>query len=368
VPLRPLAVGDILSGAFMLVRRNPAATLGIAAIVQTIYGISGAFIAWGELNAARKLQTTIILQPTSTQAASHALGQFFSSVVPYILLSYGLIFVFETILTGLLTGVLGRGLLGDKVTIGEAWRLARLGQVLGVSILVPLILIGICLPVVLLAFVFAIAHVPALAILVVVLGSIAAVVLVIWIWVRLSLAVPAVVLEGIGPVAALKRSSELVRGSWWRIFGISLLAVLVVVLISIVLQIPFFIVRSVVGGGGGLGSMFGSTATTAAPSLLAVGIGAVGSIIAATCTRPISAGVTVLLYTDMRIRKEGLDLALHQASQRQALTGDEFASLWRPALAAGWQSPGGAPGMPGAGWNPGQGPGGYGPGEAAPPG
>src|SRR5215467_14625101 len=101
VPLRPLAVGDILSGAFMLVRRNPAATLGIAAIVQTIYGISGAFIAWGELNAARKLQTTIILQPNSAQAASHAFGQFFSSVVPYILLSYGLIFVFETILTGL---------------------------------------------------------------------------------------------------------------------------------------------------------------------------------------------------------------------------------------------------------------------------
>ena len=48
----------------------------------------------------------------------------------------------------------------------------------------------------------------------------------------------------------------------------------------------------------------------AAPTILWVVIGAVGSIVAATCTRPISAGVTVLLYTDMRIRKEGLDLAL----------------------------------------------------------
>jgi len=368
VPLRPLAVGDILSGAFTLVRRNPAATLGIAAIVQTIYGICGAFISWGELNAAHKLQATINLHPNSPEAASHALGQFFSSVAPYFLLSFGLIFVFETILTGMLTGALGRGLLGDKVTIGEAWRLARVGQVLGVSILVPLILIGICLPVGLLVLVFAIVHVPALAILVAVVGSIAAVVLIIWIWFRLRLAVPAVVLEGIGPVAALKRSWELVRGSWWRIFGITLLAVLVVVLISIVLQIPFIIVKTVIGGGGSLASTFGSTTTAAPPSLLAVGIGAVGSIIAATCTRPISAAVTVLLYTDMRIRKEGLDLALHQASQRQGLTGDEFASLWRPGQAAGWQSPGGAPGTPGAGWHPGQGPSGYGSGQAAPPG
>jgi hypothetical protein len=335
VPLRPLAVGDILSGAFTLVRRNPAATLGIAAIVQTIYGICGAFISWSELNAARKLQATINLQPNSPQAATHALGQFFSYFVPYFFLSFGLIFVFETILTGMLTGALGRGLLGDKVTIGQAWRLARVGQVLGVSILVPLILIGLWLPVGLAVLGLAIAHAQALAILVAVVGFIAAFVLTIWISVRLSLAVPAVVLEGIGPVAALRRSSELVLGSWWRIFGIGLLTALVVGLISIVLQIPFIIVKAVIGGGGSLTSTFGSAATAAAPSLLALVIGAVGSIIAATCTRPISAGVTVLLYTDMRIRKEGLDLALHQAAQRQGLTGDEFASLWRPGQAAG---------------------------------
>jgi hypothetical protein len=69
-----------------------------------------------------------------------------------------------------------------------------------------------------------------------------------------------------------------------------------------------------------------------------VAIGAIGSIVAATCTRPISAGVTVLLYTDMRIRKEGLDLALNQAAQAQALTGDEFMNLWRPGQPT-WRRP-----------------------------
>jgi hypothetical protein len=73
-----------------------------------------------------------------------------------------------------------------------------------------------------------------------------------------------------------------------------------------------------------------SGAAAAAPTVLSLAIGAIGSIIAATCTRPISAGVTVLLYTDMRIRKEGLDLALNQAAQARGLTGDEFRNLWRP--------------------------------------
>ena len=39
VPLRPLALGDILNGAVTLARRNPAATFGLAAIVMTIYGV-----------------------------------------------------------------------------------------------------------------------------------------------------------------------------------------------------------------------------------------------------------------------------------------------------------------------------------------
>ena len=49
--------------------------------------------------------------------------------------------------------------------------------------------------------------------------------------------------------------------------------------------------------------------------------------------------MTVLLYLDMRMRKEGLDLVLRDAAQNQAMTGDEFAALWR-APAPGRGSPG----------------------------
>ena len=166
-----------------------------------------------------------------------------------------------------------------------------------------------------------------------IVGGLATLVLTIWISIRLTLALPAVVLEGVGPAEALRRSWQLVQGTWWRVFGITLLAGIVVAFIGGILQFPFSIVASLAGGSGGLTTMFhaGSTgAAAAAPTVLSLAIGAIGSIIAATCTRPISAGVTVLLYTDMRIRKEGLDLALNQAAQARGLTGDEFRNLWRP--------------------------------------
>jgi len=41
--------------------------------------------------------------------------------------------------------------------------------------------------------------------------------------------------------------------------------------------------------------------------------------------------VAVLLYVDLRMRREGLDLVLQTAAASgHTPTGDEFASLWRP--------------------------------------
>jgi hypothetical protein len=360
VPLRPLAVGDILGGAFTLIRRNPVATLGLAAIVQTVYGVLSAFFAWAEQNAAHKLAVSITPQSSSTRLG-HELGHFFLSFAPYLAADLVLAFIFQAVLTGMLTGALGRGLLGDNIAIGDAWRIARVPEVLAVSLLVPLILLGIWVPVALIVVILAVAKITVVAVLVGVVGFFGAFIVTVWISIRLSLAVPAIVLEGAGPVTALKRSWQLVQGSWWRIFGITLLGGIVVAIIAAILQIPFAIVETLVGGSSGLGSIFNHSATSVAsvagPSLLAIIIGAIGSIIAATCTRPISAGVTVLLYADMRIRKEGLDLALNQASQARALTGDEFRDLWRPGMTGPGPGPGSAP-WAGAAWNQGWSPGG----------
>lgn len=234
-------------------------------------------------------------------------------------------FLFENILTGLLTGVIGRGVLGRKISIGEAWQVGRLPTLLGASLLIAAIIVGLWVPLAVIVIILAVAHLGVAAALVGVFGFLAAAVVSIWFSVMLSLSAPAVVLERLGPWQALKRSWRLVRRSFWRLFGIYLLTGLVVLIASFILQLPFDIAKAISGGAAtGLGGLAGGTA------VVAVIIGAVGSIVAGAVTRPVSAGVTVLLYLDMRMRKEGLDLVLQNAAQSQQMTGEEFATVWRP--------------------------------------
>ena len=70
-------------------------------------------------------------------------------------------------------------------------------------------------------------------------------------------------------------------------------------------------------------------------------------IVSGAVARPISAGVAVLLYVDLRMRREGLDLVLQTAAASGgAPTGDEFASLWRPGAQAAPMGQGAAPPAP----------------------
>ena len=50
---------------------------------------------------------------------------------------------------------------------------------------------------------------------------------VIYVFIRLSLAVPAVVQEGLAPVQALRRSWDLVGGAWWWVFGVMVVLAIV---------------------------------------------------------------------------------------------------------------------------------------------
>ncbi len=131
-------------------------------------------------------------------------------------------------------------------------------------------------------------------------------------------------------------------------FGITLLAAIIVAIAGGILQLPF----TVLGGLSGSGI---------AGTVIIV----IGAIAAGTVTRPITAGVTVLLYVDMRMRKEGLDLALRAASGTGQPgsgapgpgqpgpgplggdpLGDDFADVWRPPSAA--PAPGTPPAATGA--------------------
>ncbi|HCU94660.1 MAG TPA: hypothetical protein DHU96_18865, partial [Actinobacteria bacterium] len=131
IPLRPIAVGEILDGAFTSIRRNPKATLGIAAIVLTISTIitTGLEIVLanasnvGSLNLPRPGQTLSPAQ--SSHLALHFINYMLTVLLPTVAVSVLLAFVVRIILTGLLTAVIGRSVLGHRITAGEAWQIAR---------------------------------------------------------------------------------------------------------------------------------------------------------------------------------------------------------------------------------------------------
>ena len=327
IPLRPLGLGEILDGSFASIRRNPKATLGIAAIIMTISAVITSSLAVSLVNLPSPGQNL------SSQQAAHLLGHIFAEALPVLGVTVLLTIIVQAVLAGLLAPIIAREVSGQRISAGDAWRVAapRLPRVLLATLLVvlaglgPLLLLGLIL-----LIGFAAGAPPVIYAAIGVPGFFVAVVLSIWFSTMFSLVTPVVVLERERPGAALARSWRLVRRSFWRVFGILLLAGLIVAVASAILQLPFSFLSTLFGGATGF----------SAGTVIAV----IGTIAAGTVTRPISAAVTVLLYVDMRMRKEGLDLALRTAAGDGPLADSDFAAAWQPPRAG--QPPAAAPAGP----------------------
>ena len=366
IPLRPLGVGEILDGAFTSIRRNPRATLGIAALLLTASAVITTTLSLILVHYVGTVNLPTPGQQLTTAQATRLLTRMGEVLAPTAAVSVVLAFIVDTVLTGLLTVVIGRSVLGHKVTAGEAWRIARprMAALIGATLLIPLILVGLWAVYAIVLVILAVLHAPgALIGGLAALSAVAGIILTIWFTIMFRMAGPAVVLEREGPARALARSWRLVRGSFWRVLGITLLAGLIVVVTAGVLQIPFGLIAAMAGGGNSLLPGTGGNVT-------GILISAVGGVVAGAVARPISAGVAVLLYVDLRMRREGLDLVLQTAAGGGSMqTGDEFASLWRPGAQT---PPAAAAPQPGPEQGPWQGPGpdagqGVPPGPGAPP-
>ena len=273
VPLRPLGVGDILSGSFALIRQNPAATLGLTASTVTALAISLVFV---------------FFIASQTAAGVGLLG------APLVLLFFG-------VQLGGLIAAMGRSLLGHKITIRDAVRQSRAGWVI-------LALLTLAVP-----------FIGGWTLLAVTLkgwGALIALLLTAWLAVMVSLTIPVVVLERRNPFAAVGRSWRLVLGSYWRVFGIYVLMYLIMWILSFIVSLPLELITGLAGASLGEGR---ATITLALAAL------AIGEIVITSMALTIETGVVVLVYADMRMRKEGMDLVLQQAALTHQLTGEEFA-------------------------------------------
>jgi hypothetical protein len=109
-----------------------------------------------------------------------------------------------------------------------------------------------------------------------------------------------IVLERLPILPAIRRSFALVRGSFWRVLGIRVLAAIVAGLVAGAVAIPFGIAAEVL--------LLGTSSTVLA--LVGVLLSSIGGAVGQVITAPFGAGVVVLLYFDRRIRAEAFDLVL----------------------------------------------------------
>ncbi|MCX4778759.1 hypothetical protein [Streptomyces sp. NBC_01264] len=296
IPLRPLGLGEILDGAVSTMRKHWRAVLPITLVVAVIVQLAS-------LLSQKYVFGDLVLDTSGTTAQEQldSLG----AMVGVSALDGFIQLVGSIVATAMLTMIYSRAVLGHGSSIGTAWREAR-PQLLRLFGLTLLLGIGSALVVTVLVLPGALAGQGGLA----VLGGLVAVGLVLWLWIRFALASPALMLEKTTVFKALTRSSKLVKGSWWRIFGITLLTSVITTLLAALIVLPLTLVGGLVFGGGLEGMADGSGATNWGYLIFA----AIGGIIALTITMPVQAGVSVLLYIDQRIRREALDLELARAA------------------------------------------------------
>ncbi|MFJ7182150.1 glycerophosphoryl diester phosphodiesterase membrane domain-containing protein [Streptomyces massasporeus] len=307
IPLRPLGVGEILDGAVSTMRTYWRTVLGISLTVAVLTEVIVVLFQGLVLDDS---STEALNDPSATLSElSRAMGDaMLNSSVVFVISLVGTV-----IATALLTTVTSRAVLGTSVTIGEAWRDARpqILKLFGLICVLLLITVGVVTVGALPGLLVTVAGSSGAGIALTVLGIIGAGIVALWLAIRFSLASPALMLEKQGIKKAMSRSAKLVQGTWWRIFGIQLLATLIASVVASIIVIPFTLLAAALSGDGLTGWLNTGVGSLGWSFLIISGI---GSVIGSMITFPITAGVTVLLYIDQRIRREALDLELARAA------------------------------------------------------
>ncbi len=278
--LRPMGVGDIIDETFRLYRENFTLFLATCAVLEVPAQIISILLM---VNAGPLPR----LNTSSGTISSDQLNNYLSRIGSY---SAGtgigslIVLLVSLFITAALAVVISNRYLNRPVTVGDAYRAAmnRLGSLIGAILWVAVRIIGLVLLFIIAIFVLVSVNLGPLSILL----GLALVPVIVYLAISWSLISPVIMLENVGGVAASKRSRELIRGYWWKAFGLFLVTGILVAILS---SIP----NLVIGGLAGTGNI-----------LLSSVLGAVVTLL----LRPIQTGVSILLFYDLKIRKEAFDL------------------------------------------------------------
>ncbi|MFG2340778.1 hypothetical protein [Streptomyces yangpuensis] len=315
-------MGDILGGAFSSFRRYWKPLVGIMFAVQGM-GILLVAVATGIAVAVAqdRLAAVFDLGPGESAADEDVMGLLLA-FVPVGVLLLVTVTVGAALISALGPAVIQEAVLGRSTTFGAMWRRcwSRLPAVLGTVLLAGLIAGAPMLLVYAVGVPLVIMSVdgsgPPAALFLLVLAVLVCLPVSVWLATRLSLAPAAAVCEGLGAVAALRRSSHLVKDGWWRVFGITMLGYLVAGAVGYAIQMPF----GFVGMAAFLPSVMAAGDSDPDPDVAIVGLLVyvicivVGGLISGLFQFGFPPLVTALLYVDLRMRKENLAESLIAAA------------------------------------------------------
>jgi hypothetical protein len=258
-----MEVGDILDETFRIYRRHFLLLAGISVILAIpAAGLAG--------------YSVVTIFGTLVQSASSGKAFDLNTLLPslsVLLVGYLITFVLSPFSYAAVIYAACESAQGRPVTVWSAFRavLRRYFSILGFIVLTGLMAVLFCLfP------------------------------LWIWIWVRWVALLPVMFVENVGLVAAMGRSWRLVEGRWWRTFFILFLVGLIWYFAGIALQAFIGLATGLIGG-------FISSYV-----VLAILQGA--QVLISALVNPLLQIALVLIYFDLRVRREALDL--FQLAQR----------------------------------------------------
>src|SRR5579872_92644 len=302
VVLQPLNLGELLDRMFSIYRKNFLLFFGIMLLPSILAMISGILLA--------AFRAPIFLpKPGTTAIGAGAAG---AAVGGFVIVGLAYWIVYAVAL-GATTFAVGDVYLARTATIAASYRRirTRIGRLLWLMFLVAVRVFGV---IVLVMIAFAVMIPLAMgrgaaggitvALTMIVLLP-AAFVLSIWLMIRYSISIPSMVLEDVRAGQAIRRSVQLMRSNYLRCFLILLLTSIIAYVSLMIFQGPFYIALLLSLRHGevpiwllSLNSVFGALGQALSAPLIMIGL--------------------VLLYYDIRVRKEAFDLQLMMSLVDQA--------------------------------------------------
>ncbi|MBE1514251.1 hypothetical protein [Nesterenkonia halotolerans] len=307
-PLRRMVADELFSAAVAVIRRSPRAVLGVPFLAGLLnFGFTLALMVLLPSSSFMRMLT----DPSAFEDPDLALG-----------IAADTAFIWLTLASGMLTSLVLtaaaaymvlptlRAAYGLRTSMAQTMRLrwGRLGPVVVNLIVLGLLLSIFTLPVIVVAvlllvitlFIGAVVVFPALFLALC------------WVTAAVMYSPAAVIVERLGPLAAIARSWRLNRGRWWRNIGLVALLYVILGIVFTIASAPLMITVAAADilQGSALPPASGEWA-----SFLVFALTELYGTVVTTLFIGVVGTVVALMYLNARIRQEALDVTLLAAAE-----------------------------------------------------